>query len=215
MANILIIFDSDTGKTEELAQKAQSILTSQGNEVRARRVSPVVPVSDINRRTKESNIPIITKEDAFWSEGYIVSCPIHTGTITAALKYFLDEYHGLASQGVFLNKPVTVMTVGKLSHAGAETTIQQLVITLMQWGSLIVSTGITFPEIISENGNPYGLSFILDSNNSFGDETIWNEILNIHLGRFSKIVDANKILINKGTINEGKHLPYTINDIFG
>lgn len=214
MANILIIFDSDTGKTEELALKTQSILSELGDKVRTRRVSPVVRIDDINRRTRESKIPIITKEDVLWSEGYIITCPIHTGTITAALKYFLDEYHGIASQGFFFNKAVTLMTIGKLSHAGAETTIQQLAITLMQWGSLIVSTGITSPEIISKNGNPYGLSFILDSNNNFGDDAVWGP-LQLQMARFSKIVDTSKILINTKEINEGKHLPYTISDILG
>lgn len=214
MANILIIFDSDTGKTEELVEKTESILSQLDDKVRTRRVAPVVPISDINRKTRESKIPIVTKEDVTWSEGYIVTCPIHTGTITAALKYFLDEYHGIASRGLFLNKPVTLMTIGKFSHAGAETTIQQLAVTLMQWGSLIVSTGITSPGIITKNENPYGLSFILDSSNSFGDDSVWQP-LKLQMERFSKIVDANKDLVVKGSVNEGTHLPYTINDIFG
>lgn len=215
MANILIIFDSDTGKTEELSLKAQSVLKSAGNEVRICRVAPVVPITDIKRKTRESTVPIVTMNDVKWSDAYIMNCPIHTGTFTAALKYFIDEYHGVASQGVFLNKPATVMTLGKLAHAGAETVIQQLLITLMQWGSLVVSTSITYPEIIGKNANPYGLSFILDSDNSFGDEAILTQVLETHLHRFSKIAESTKGLMVKGTMNKGDHLPYTINDIFG
>lgn len=215
MAKTLIIFDSDTGKNEALAQKSKEVLESLNTQVRIRRVEPVFTSLDAKEKHYNSVIPIINEEDLQWAEGYIITCPIHTGTISASIKYFFDKYHGLAGRGLFLNKPATAMTIGKLAHAGAETTIQQLYTILMQWGTLIVPSSIAYPEILHANGNPYGLSFILDATNSFGNDKLWTEVLRLHFQRFTQIVDATKGLISSDGIHGKSHLPYTITGALG
>lgn len=210
MSKILIVFDSDTGKNEALALKCKSQFEAQQAEVRICRVRPLVEEFHVKGIDLKADIPTVSKEDLYWADAYIFTCPIHTGTMTASMKFFFDQFHGLAAEGAFLNKPVTAMTVGKFAHAGAETTIQQLYTILMQWGTLIVSTSIAVPEVMHIDANPYGLSFVLDEKDSFGDEKLLEEVLTAHAKRFVRIVDVAKVLQSDVNSNNGSHLPYSI-----
>lgn len=79
MAKILIIYDSDSGNDLILAEETKCILDTLQAEVRIRRVSPVISVTHQGHE-KPDSISVIAKEDVMWAEGYILACPIHTGT---------------------------------------------------------------------------------------------------------------------------------------
>lgn len=213
MPKVLILFDSDTQHNEYLAKHSEAILEKLGTENRLKRVAAVGTNDKNKEQYYDSQIDIVSEEDLLWADAYVFSFPIHTGSFSASMKYTIDQFHNLAAKGVFLNKPATAMTIGKISHAGAETAIQQLYTLLMQWGSLIVSTSIANSNLMQDNGNPYGLSFILDSKNSFGDEKQLNQILNAHFERFSKIAGAIKVIPTE--INNKVKSPYNIVDSLG
>lgn len=213
MGKILIIYDSDTGNDLLLAEETKSVLESLQAEVRVRRVVPVAPIT-VQRHDKPNSVSVVTKEDVIWAEGYVFTCPIHTGTFSAAMKYFIDEYHGYAVEGLFLNKPFTAMTIGKIYHAGAETIIQHLYSVVMHWGVLIVPTSIIYGELNGHNGNPYGLSFLVDDTNKLQPDKFRDEVLNIHFSRFARIVNACKT-ISADRPDESPHSPLTISDALG
>lgn len=210
MAKILIIYDSETNNDHVLAEEIGSVLEKLQADVRVRRVVPVSPIT-VSIEEKPNSVSVVTKEDVVWAEGYVLVCPIHTGTFSAAMKYFIDEYHGYAVKGFFLNKPLTAMTVGKIYHAGAETIIQHLYSTVMHWGVLIVPTSIIYGEINGNNGNPYGLSFLVDQTNKLKPDKKMDEVLNIHLNRFAYIVDVCKD-ISIGAAQDKLDFPLTISD---
>ena len=211
MDKILIIFDSDTHENEYLAKTSENIIKNLGADARVRKVNSI----GINENTKEehytSNIEIINNNDLVWADSYIFTFPIHTGTVSASLKYFFDKNHEDISKGIFLNKPATAMCAGKIVHAGAETAIQQIYSMLMQWGTIIVPTSISLPRLMELNGNPYGLSFVLDKKNSFGDQDILEETLTIHFKRF---IEITKIFNNRVNKEEKRDInnPYNIID---
>lgn len=207
MNKVLIIFDSDTHENEYLAKTSENIISKMQADVRIRKVDSV------NNEEEHyiSNIAIVDNNDLIWADSYIFTFPIHTGTITASLKYFFDRNHKNISQGIFLNKPVTAMCVGKIIHAGAETAIQHLYSILMQWGCIIVPTSIAFTKLMELNGNPYGLSFVLDEKNSFENESKLEETLTIHFKRFIEITE----IFSKKTTTKAKddiNNPYNIVD---
>lgn len=210
MCNILILFDSDTQKNEHLADTSKVIMTKLGVEIRIKRVESIGVGNENTEEHYQSDIEVVCKDDLSWADGFVFNFPIHTGAVSASMKYFFDSYHKVAVEGIFLNKPATVMSIGKLSHAGAETAILQLHSMLMQWGTLIVSTSILFSDIMNVNGNPYGLSFILDSKDSFGDVAVLECILNEHFKRF---VYITKSLTGEDSSNlKFNNKPYTITD---
>lgn len=210
MCKILILFDSDTQKNELLAEKSESVVKKYDAEVRVRRVQSIGIDKEDNEEHYVSSIDIVNKNDLIWADAYIFTFPIHTGTVSASMKYFFDTHHKFALEGVFLNKPATAMSIGKITHAGAETAIQQLYSMLMQWGSVIVSTSILFADMMHNNGNPYGLSFILDSTNSFGDAAVLESVLSEHFKRFVDITSSLKL--NDSAKSETNNKPYTITD---
>ncbi len=209
MAKITLVFDTDTGKNEELALLSEKVIKSLGSEVRVRQVSPVFTSDDSKMKVQTNGIPFVSEEDMVWGEGYILSCPVHSGTFSASMKYFLDQIHWKAAGGAFLNRPLTAMTTAKMQHAGIETTIQQLYSIVQEWGSIIVSSSFIYKEINSVCGNPYGLSFIIDNKGSFGDPKKVELALQTHLKRFIKIVEACKN-VESHPLNSQESCPYTV-----
>jgi len=211
MNKVLIIFDSDTHENEYLAKTSANIIKKLEADVRVKRVDSIGIDANTKEEHYDSNVEIVTNDDLSWADSYIFTFPIHTGTISASLKYFFDRNHENISKGIFLNKPATTMCVGKIIHAGAETAIQHLYSMLMQWGCIIVPTSIALSRLMELNGNPYGLSFILDEKNSFGDESKLEETLSIHFKRLVEIIEIlnkNTNAIEKRDINN----PYNIVD---
>lgn len=210
MSKILVLFDSDTHRNETLAEISELVLKDLMIDVKIRRVASIEIKTDATEEHYKSSVDIVSREDLLWADAYIYTFPIHTGTMSASMKYFFDMYHETAMTGVFINKPVTVMSVGKIVHAGAETSIQQMYSMLMQWGNLIVPTSIVDEELIKLNGNPYGLSFILDERNSFGDESILKKTLGI---QFNKLIHIVQLVNQDQKINSNsEHKVYTIAD---
>lgn len=208
MNKVLIIFDSDTHENEYLAKKSADIIQELMADVRIRKVDSIGKNQNSLEERYTSSIDIVNNEDLIWADSYIFTFPIHTGTITASLKYFFDQNHENISKEIFINKPATAMCVGKVIHAGAETAIQHIYTILMQWGCVIVPTSIAFPKLMELNGNPYGLSFVLDEKNNFENENILEETLTIHFNRFIKITD----IFTKTTKSEKGNSPYNIVD---
>lgn len=191
MSNILIVFDSITGKMESLALRMSELL-KKTNQVR---VKSVKPISGIHSKLLSEQI--VSEGDLVWANAYIFCTPIYTGTFTTGIKSFVDQYHSLASKGAFFNKPFTAAAVGHFVHAGAETAIQQLYTIAMQWGMLIVSTSIVNQDLIEKEENPYGLSFL---ENQLNADNV-SSILQDHLDRFSRITEVCRMLAIQKSVN--------------
>jgi NAD(P)H dehydrogenase (quinone) len=210
MAKITLVFDTDTGKNEELALLSEKVIKNLGAEIRIRKVPPICAANEQKKTLLSNEISFVSSEDMEWAQGYILSCPVHSGTFSAAMKYFLDQIHWKAAAGAFLNRPLTAMTTGKMQHAGVETTIQQLYSIVQEWGSLIVSSSFIYNEINSICGNPYGLSFILDDKGSLGDSKKVELALQTHFKRFINIIDASSQIQNHNLSKNIEPDAYTI-----
>lgn len=211
MNKILIIFDTDSGKAAQLAKICEQNIKDLGQTPRVCHTAPVFDNKEEKHITYDCNL--VSKEDILWADGYVIISPVHTGTFTASIKYFIDEYHGLAIQKSFFNKPITAMVIGKVPHAGAETAIQQMYSCFMHWGSIIVTPTIIFEEINALNGNPYGLSFLESDLDKSECENKRNIAVKLFLQRFSEIADKLKCACSSShDATDSTSKPHTIID---
>lgn len=187
MSNILVVYSSLFGANAELAEKIQQILQEQGDQVRVRGVKQIVLAEAQKpdaRQGREANA-----DDLAWAQGFVLTSPAHTGLLSAALKAFVDENHDAAVSGQFLNKAFTGMSTGAFTHAGQERVVDELNAIGAAWGCIIVPPSTALPELNTADGNPYGLSFVLDKG-KLPDQPWVEQALALHLRRFSGVTAA-------------------------
>jgi NAD(P)H dehydrogenase (quinone) len=124
---VLIVYDSRTRNTEEMAFAISKAVEKQGLE-------PVL------RRTEEASVDELPKVQAL-----ILGSPVYYGQPTAKVKQFIDEsikYHGKLTHlvgGAFCSAGGT--------HTGSETTILSLLESMLVHGMIIQG---------NPHGNHYG-----------------------------------------------------------
>lgn len=214
MMKVLYIFDSVFQTNIKVAKEAEKLFDSLAVDYKIRRVERVFgEASELPFMTNSQGISdyeIVNKNDLAWADGYIVASPIHSGMISAAVKYFFDSYHEEAASGAYLNKGFMGIVTGGILHGGAENALEQLYSVAMQWGCLVMPSSLA----VCSN-NPYGLSFIVNKEHPFEETSVRSELAE-HVARFCDVFNALSINQNKSSVDRKQNDTgaYRITDIF-
>lgn len=217
MARILFVYSSLFGANAELAGLVESALGAAGAEARIRHVREVALPEDVQPAAAAGQE--VTSEDLSWADGIILSSPAHTGLLSASIKAFIDENHNAAVAGEYLNKTFTAMATSGFAHAGQERVVDDLNAAGAAWGCILVPPSTANATINQLNGNPYGLSFVLD-HGKLPDADVAAQVLAEHLGRFVTVTEATASV--RGTPDSPEsavaapaHTPPTAAQVFG
>ncbi len=166
MANVAIIYYSQTGHTYRVAQEVEAGAKAAGAETRLRRVKELAAPEAVaaNPAWKQhleatSSVPEATLADLEWADGYVFGSPTRYGALAAPLKFFLDGAGKPWSEGKLANKPVAAFTGAMNVHGGQETTLLTIYNVMYHWGAVVVPPGYTDPVLYAAGGNPYGVSY--------------------------------------------------------
>jgi NAD(P)H dehydrogenase (quinone) len=134
--NVLLLFDSEGGLTEQLAESvAEGVRSLAGVELLYRRLSEAAP-SDLRQ-----------------ADALIVGSPNWSG-MTGRLKDWFDRSGDLWQTGELAGKPGAAFTAGWSRSAGTEATLLQILHLLLSHGMLIV--GLPWSERMRRSGSYYG-----------------------------------------------------------
>lgn len=183
--NVLIVFSSLFGANADLASRCEKVLTEAGATVRVRGVPQLVLSQHETPAAKE--FPVATTDDLIWANGYVFTSPVHTGSLSASIKAFVDEQHDGATSALFSNRTFTAMATAELPHSGQETVVNQLNMIGTVWGCVVVAPSTAYPSLNREDGNAYGLSFTLEKGKL--PENITPQLTG-HLTRFVELTEA-------------------------
>lgn len=164
MTDILVLYYSQNGSTEHLAQ-AIAVGVASHTQCTARiRTAPTVSATSAQSdpAIPTQGPPYITMDDFTDCAGYLIGCPTHFGNMPAALKHVLDQTVSIWQSGAMENKPVGFFTSSSSHHGGQETTLLSMMLPFIHHGALIV--GVPYSETALLNtttgGTPYGASHV-------------------------------------------------------
>ncbi|WP_273729415.1 flavodoxin family protein [Brucella gallinifaecis] len=190
MARILIAISSNFGANLVLARLLSPVLEGFGANVRIRRVEVHAPSAELSELEYASGI------DLEWADGFVFSSPSHTGLMSSAMKAFIDANHEAAVNGNYLNKTFAGMATSGFAHAGQERVVDDLNTVAAAWGCLVVTPSTANPDLNRLNGNPFGLSFVLQ-HGKIADVEVVTQVLKIHFKRFVAVTKALTSLRDK------------------
>lgn len=167
MANILIIYYSRNGSTENMARQiARGVESVAGAEALLRTVPDVSTVCEkVADSIPSSGAPYATLLELESCDGLALGSPTHFGNMAAPLKYFIDGTTAMWFSGALSGKPAGVFTSTGSMHGGQETTLLSMMLPLMHHGMLMLSlpcNEIALRETVS-GGTPYGPSHVSDT----------------------------------------------------
>lgn len=162
MAEVLVLYYSQGGTTEEMAELvARGIEDVDGMQARLRTVPHVSTVAE----AKASDIPAegppyASLQDLEECDGLVMGSPTHFGNMAAALKYFIDSTGPLWMSKALVNKPAAVFTATASMHGGQESTLLSMMLPLMHQGMILVGLPYSEQALMqtSSGGSPYGAS---------------------------------------------------------
>lgn len=165
MTRILVIFHSVGGATFALANAVADGAASVADcTVELRRV-PELPCPEAlyGRAPLDADplalVPEARPEDLTLADGFAFGSPVHFGSMSAALRLFLEHTGGLWRRGALIRRPATVF-VGAGSGAGREAAILSVWAICAVHGMTLVPVGMRAPELtdLSEanGGSPFG-----------------------------------------------------------
>lgn len=167
MATILIVYYSDTGHTEQLAQHIADGVRKSGNEALLRAIPKISYNSEaVTASIPESGAPYVTVEDVRRCDGLIIGSPTHFGGVAASVAHFFEQIGSLWLSGDCINKPAGVFTSTGSMHGGQEQVLHYLMSPLLHFGFMIV--GIPYSQdalnTTQTGGTPYGASHLSRQN---------------------------------------------------
>ncbi len=137
MAQILLLYDSRGGLTEQLADAIAEGVESPGVEC-------------VRRRVDDATIPDVLRAD-----GIILGSPNWSG-MTGKLKDWFDYSGDLWEKGDLAGKVGGVFTAGYSRSGGNEATLLQLMHLVLGHGMVLV--GLPWSETMRRSGSYYGVT---------------------------------------------------------
>lgn len=157
---ITIVYYSQTGTVESMAQRLAATAESLGAEVRLRAVGR--EGEDASATGTSPAQP--TADDVVWADVVLFGTPTRFGNVAGRLKVFIDTLGGPWAQGQLADKVYAGFTSTQTLHGGQETTLLNLYTTFHHFGGIIVSPGYTAGSKFVD-GNPYGVSHVTGASN--------------------------------------------------
>lgn len=162
---LVVVYYSTYGTNHAMAEVAAEAARAAGAEVRLLKVRETAPQEVVNgqepwkaQQERTAHIQEATPADLEWADAYLFSSPTRFGGAASQMRAFIDTLGGLWGTGKLADKTFSAMTSAQNPNGGQETTLQNLYITAMHWGAILVPTGYTDPAIFASGGNPYGVS---------------------------------------------------------
>ena len=164
MTNILIVYYSQQGTTEQMAnQIARGVESIESVDAVIRTVPEISALCEQTETTiPETGAPYATLDDLKSCDGLALGSPTHFGNMAGALKHFIDKTTEIWFSGCLSGKPAGVFTSTGSMHTGHESTLLSMMLPLMHHGMLIMtipSNEIALKETRT-GGTPYGPSHL-------------------------------------------------------
>lgn len=171
MTNLSVIYYSATGHGTRMASLVARAGEAAGAAVRLRRIAELAAPADVAANPAWSanqhasrDIAVATGEDIVWADGVIFGTPTRYGSQAWQFRAFVDSLTDLFMQGRLADKVYAAFTSGRTEHGGQETTLQNVYVTLMHFGGILVPPGFT-EDLKWADGNPYGVSHVTGLDN--------------------------------------------------
>ena len=167
MQEILVLYYSRHGATQEMAQLVARGVEQAGAVARLRTVPPVSAVSEATAAAvPDAGAPYAEAGDLEECAGLALGSPTRFGNMAAPMKYFWDSTSALWLRGALAGKPAAVFTSTASLHGGQETTLVSMMLPLLHHGMLIVGLPYSAPELLTTTtgGTPYGASHLAGAN---------------------------------------------------
>lgn len=194
---VVVVYYSATGNVAALAHALGEGASSQGADVRVRRVAETAPPEAIDANPKwrafvdAAGDPLAELADLEWADGIALGSPTRFGGPASQLKAFLDTTGGLWFSGVLATKVCTSFTSASTLHGGLESTILSLNNHCYHWGSLVMPLGYADRHISRVTGNPYGASFVSRGGSAPDDDAL--EAARLQGARLARVAAATAV----------------------
>jgi NAD(P)H dehydrogenase (quinone) len=172
MKKILIIYFSNDGSTEKMAEKISHGVNSVDNAEAVLRTIPKINDSHADSIANENNILYATNDDLKDCDALIMGSPTHFGNMAAPMKFFLDGTTAEWFNNTLCGKPAGVFTSTSSIHGGQESTLLSMMLPLLHHGMIISGIPYSNKELSETRtgGTPYGPThFSGDGKNKLSD----------------------------------------------
>jgi NAD(P)H dehydrogenase (quinone) len=164
MAKVLVLYYSSWGHMEAMAHAAAEGARQAGGDVIVKRVPELVTneVAKAAHYKLDQDAPVAHPHELAEYDAIIIGASTRFGSMSAQLKFFLDQTGSLWAKGALINKVASVMSSTSTQHGGAEMAIIGTQIMLQHHGMVIVPlsyayTGQSGNDVI-RGGSPYGMT---------------------------------------------------------
>ena len=162
---ILVLFHSTGGATWKMAQAIAEGAADAGAAVTLKQVPEIAEAPAIQgpdyeaKRAHFADVPVAEPADLAACDGLALGTPVHFGSMSGALRVFLDRTAAMWFDGALIGKPATVFA-GAGSGGGRESAILALWALLGTHGMTIVPLGLRAAEVMDlstvHGGSPLG-----------------------------------------------------------
>jgi NAD(P)H dehydrogenase (quinone) len=170
MARVLVVFHSGSGVTWRMAEAvAEGVDSVSGCDAVLQKVTeieaaPAIYGTDMTqKRAPFAHVPEADPAALDQYDGFAFGTPVHFGSMSAAIRTFLDQTGQAWMAGSLIGRPATVFT-GAGSGAGRETAILSMWSILGVHGMVIVPPGLRAREVLDQSsangGSPLGAGTI-------------------------------------------------------
>ena len=172
MKKILIIYFSNDGSTEKMAEKISHGVNSVDNAEAVLRTISKITDSHADSIANENNILYATNDDLKDCDALIMGSPTHFGNMAAPMKFFLDGTTAEWFNNTLCGKSAGVFTSTSSIHGGQESTLLSMMLPLLHHGMIISGIPYSNKELSETRtgGTPYGPThFSGDGKNKLSD----------------------------------------------
>lgn len=161
MSYVLVLFYSQHGATQSMAEHIATGVESMGVEAVLRTV-PSLRKADEHNVASPEHYPNVHNQELIEASGLILGSPTRFGNISANLQFFLESTLDIWLSGQMIGKPAGVFTSSDSMHGGQESTLLSMILPLLHHGMVISGIPYNNPSLAKTQtgGTPYGASHV-------------------------------------------------------
>jgi len=152
---ILVLYYSQHGSTQKLANQIATGIEQQGCLARIRTVPSIMS-------NAEPDDALVSHQDLYQCQGLAMGSPTRFGQMSANLKVFWDSTSEVWLKGALNDKPACVFSSSSSLHGGQESTLLAMMLPLLHHGMLIMGIPYAEPALhtTQSGGSPYGATHL-------------------------------------------------------